>query len=580
MKLLVITQTVDKKDSTLGFFHAWIEEFARRCEHIDVITLGQGSYQLPQHVRVFSLGKEKRKSRLVYVFNFYRYIWKEKGNYDAVFVHMNQEYVLLGGVFWKLMGKKIFFWRNHSYGNILTRSAVALSDEVFCTSADSYTARFAKTVIMPAGIDVKLFEKHLGVERSKQSLLMFGRIAPVKKIETAIDTLAILHSRKPACVLNIVGDALPRDEGYLQTLRDRADMLGIGSMVHFEKGVPFEEAPRIYQSHEIFLNMTSSGSFDKTVIEALASGCKVMITNTSMQNILPHGSYSEDKPKHIAEGIERLLAFDDGEAKAYGEEAKRAVASQSLSASWIDYSRAYLMYKSKKVSVVIPTYNEAETIRKVIEDFFATGVVDEVVVVDNNARGNTADEIRKTKARHIIEKDRQGYGHAIMRGLAEATGDLIAMVEADSTFQAKDIEKLLAYSDEFDAVLGTRTSRAAIYSGAFMPFPVRFGNWLWAKMIEIFFNGPVLTDVGCTFKLISRNALNKITPLFPLSDGDGRFSPELMIWLLRKDVKTIEVPVIFRERVGQSMYTGSVWRAAHLGARMIPVIIKYRFIQI
>lgn len=233
------------------------------------------------------------------------------------------------------------------------------------------------------------------------------------------------------------------------------------------------------------------------------------------------------------------------------------------------------MFKGKKVSVVIPTYNEAESIAGVINDFFTTGFVDEVVAVNNNALGNTAQEIQKTKARHIKETQNQGYGHAIMRGLNEAIGDLIVITEADGTFLAKDIEKLLSYSGEFEAVLGTRTSRAAIWSGAFMPFPVRFGNWLWAKVIEVLFNGPVLTDVGCTYKLLSRSALESIKPLFGRSTGDGTFSPELMIWLLQKKVKMIEIPVIFKERVGESMYTGSTWRAAKLGFKMLPKIINY-----
>ena len=233
------------------------------------------------------------------------------------------------------------------------------------------------------------------------------------------------------------------------------------------------------------------------------------------------------------------------------------------------------MYRNKKVSVVIGTYNEAQTIRTVIDEFFATGLVDEVVAVDNNALGNTAEEIGKTKAKHVREP-RQGYGYAYMRGMEEATGELIVMTEADGTFQPKDIEKLLAYSDEFDAVLGTRTSRAAIYSGAFMPFPVRFGNWLRAKVIEVLWNGPVLTDVGCTYKLISRATLDKIKPFFALSAGDGRFSPEFMIWLFSRDIKVIEVPVIYKERVGESTYTGSVWKAAKLGLKMLPLIIKYR----
>ncbi len=238
------------------------------------------------------------------------------------------------------------------------------------------------------------------------------------------------------------------------------------------------------------------------------------------------------------------------------------------------------MYHGKKVSVVIPTYNEEKSIAQVINDFFATGFVDEVIAVDNNARGDTKGEILKTKARHVHESENQGYGHAIMRGLREATGDLIVVTEADGTFDAKDIEKFLIYSGQFDVVFGTRTSRAAIWSGAFMPFPVRFGNWAEAKVIEVIHNGPTLTDIGCTYRLISRKALEDIKPLFPRSKGDGAFSPEMMIWLLRRGWKPIEIPVNYMPRVGDSMYTGSVWKAAKLGAYMLWVIIAYRFKKI
>lgn len=234
------------------------------------------------------------------------------------------------------------------------------------------------------------------------------------------------------------------------------------------------------------------------------------------------------------------------------------------------------MFKQKKVSVVIPTYNESQTIRKVIDDFFATGFVDEVVVVDNNARGNTQEEVGKTAARLVVET-KQGYGHALMRGLSEAVGDLVVMVEADGTFEPRDLHKFLLYSDDFPVVFGTRTSRAAIWSGAFMPFPVRFANWLWAKVIEVLYNGPVLTDVGCTFKLIDKKNLERIKQYFPYSNGDGTFSPELMIWLVHQEKKIIEIPVIYKERVGESGYTGSTWRAAKLGVKMLPLIIHYKF---
>ena len=245
------------------------------------------------------------------------------------------------------------------------------------------------------------------------------------------------------------------------------------------------------------------------------------------------------------------------------------------------------MYKPKKskidknlsVSVVIPTYNEDKTIKSVIDGFFSSGLVDEVVVVNNNAKGNTEEEVRKTNARQVFEK-KQGYGNALMRGLLEAKGDLVLMCEADGTFDPLDIYKFLSYSDDFSVVFGTRTSRAAIFSGAFMPFPVRFANWLWAKVIEVLYNGPVLTDVGCTFKLLDRQSIEYIKKYFHLSKGDGTFSPELMIWLLSKEKKIIEIPVIYKERVGKSGYTGSILKAGVLGIKMLPVILKYLFIKL
>ena len=238
------------------------------------------------------------------------------------------------------------------------------------------------------------------------------------------------------------------------------------------------------------------------------------------------------------------------------------------------------MYKNKKVSVVISTYNESGSIRGVIDGLFETNFVDEVVVVDNNALGNTREEVAKTKARLVVET-KQGLGHGLMKGFEEVTGDLIAMIDADGTYQSKDIEKLLAYSDEFDVVLGTRTSRSAIWSGAFMPFPVRLANLLWAKAVEFLYNGPLLTDVGCLYKLISRKALNEVKSLFPMGRGDGIFNLEMVIWFLKKDLKTIEIPVIFKERVGESMYVGtSILKAAKWGFKMIPLILKYIFKKI
>ncbi len=239
------------------------------------------------------------------------------------------------------------------------------------------------------------------------------------------------------------------------------------------------------------------------------------------------------------------------------------------------------MHKGKTVSVVIPTYNEEGSIRAVIDGFFDTGVVDEVVVIDNNALGNTKREVAKTKARLVEETERQGYGHAMMRGLREAKGDLVITTEGDGTFLPNDIHKFLAYTGEFEAIFGTRTSRAAIWSGAFMPLPVRVGNWAVAKFLEVIHNGPSMTDVSCSYKLFSREVLNSIFPLFHLSSGKDAFSIEVMIWVMRRGWRPIEIPVIYKQRVGVSMYTGgSVLKAARIGFKMVLQVLRYRFIRL
>lgn len=231
------------------------------------------------------------------------------------------------------------------------------------------------------------------------------------------------------------------------------------------------------------------------------------------------------------------------------------------------------MWKNNKVSVVLPAYNEEENIRNAVNDFLAAGLVDEVIVVNNNSRDRTLQEVKKTQAR-IVNESRQGYGWANQRGLKEATGDYIVTCEPDGTFKANDIFKLLVYADDFDAVFGTRTSKECILPGANMNWFLRLGNVFVAKLLEYLHNGPCLTDVGCTYKLIKKKSLKKIEKNF--SVGKSHFSPEFMVLCLRQGIKTIEIPVNYGKRIGKSKITGSYWKAFKLGLVMIWFIVRYR----
>src|SRR5205823_2881232 len=99
-----------------------------------------------------SLGKEEKQSRVEYLGRFLKYVLKLHDEYKTVFVHMNEEYVLIAGWWWKLSGKRVYLWRNHAKGSWKTRLAVFFSTKVFYTSPSSFTAQFKKAVQMPVGI--------------------------------------------------------------------------------------------------------------------------------------------------------------------------------------------------------------------------------------------------------------------------------------------------------------------------------------------------------------------------------------------------------------------------------------------
>lgn len=232
------------------------------------------------------------------------------------------------------------------------------------------------------------------------------------------------------------------------------------------------------------------------------------------------------------------------------------------------------MWHGHTVGVVLPTYNEKDSIRQVVLDFFDTGVVDEVLVINNNAAPGTSEAVASTPAREVIETQ-QGYGFAIRRGLREATSDYIVICEPDATFRASDVFKFLAYADNFDVVYGSRTSQQLIWQGANMGLFLRWGNWAVAKYLEFLYNATSLTDVGCTMRLIHKAIAERMEPHFTI--GGSEFGPEMMIRSLRAGFRVIQIPVNYLPRVGTSAVTGDPVKAFFLGLKMIGLITRCRF---
>lgn len=302
MKLLLVTQKVDAADPVLGFFVRWIEELAKHFEKITVIALGVGEYSLPKNVTVHTLGKEVGLEQFPRRLRFIALLFRLQDQYDRVFVHMNPEYIVLAGWWWKLTGKKIGLWYNHTVGSIWLKIAEPLCDFVFHTSPFAYTARYKKAIRMPAGIDTNVFKPQPSVQKIPKSIYFQGRIAPAKRVHVILEAFRILRNEGVAGLLTLVG---PEDPGYGKELRSKyAREINEGSVV-FKGGVKNSDTPALYAAHTVSVNLTDSGNYDKSVLESLACGTPV-ITSSGAFSDAPVVRIHKPDARELAAAYQKL----------------------------------------------------------------------------------------------------------------------------------------------------------------------------------------------------------------------------------------------------------------------------------
>jgi glycosyltransferase involved in cell wall biosynthesis len=240
------------------------------------------------------------------------------------------------------------------------------------------------------------------------------------------------------------------------------------------------------------------------------------------------------------------------------------------------------MFEGRRVGVVVPARNEEGTIGEVVREFLSEPAVDLVLVVANGCSDATDERAREAGA-DVIGADPPGYGNGIKAGLdalAERGFDVGVVTEADGSFRARDLRKLLNYLGDCQMVLGTRTTRQMVQQGANMRPLVRWANVVLAKVLEVFWyfpHEPRLTDVGCTYRALWLETWRRMRP--GLQEAGPQFSPEMICEAYALGLRVIEIPVVYgARRAGESKHSARIRSTARTGLKMLVTICRKRLL--
>lgn len=303
MKLIIFSQKVDLNDDNLGFFHLWLENLSEKLEKIYVIGLAVGEHKFSDNVVVYSLGKEKGYSKLRQFFTLQKILLKHLRETDGVFTHMCPIYGILCFPLTKLFKKKLIQWYAHGAVTFRLRLVNFFSDKILTSSLAGFRIKSKKVKVIGQGIDTDKFNSNPSLRNnSKLNIVSVGRISEIKDQVTLIKALDILINKKNVQNLEIsfIGDPVDNQEKkYFEKLKNFISEKNLNRHIKFLGGLPYNELPNHYQKSDLLVNTSSTGSLDKVVLEAMASGCLVLTCNQAYEQILEQkyrfekGNYNE-----------------------------------------------------------------------------------------------------------------------------------------------------------------------------------------------------------------------------------------------------------------------------------------------
>ena len=333
MRLLMFNLATDADDPILGFTTRWIQALAKRVEFVHVITMRAGRVDVPENVRVYSVGKEKGYSEPRRALEFYRWLFHvlRNGRIDACFSHMIPIFTVLAAPILKAKGIPIVTWYAHPSLTWTLKLAHHLSDRMVTSLETAYPYRRDKLVVVGQGIDTDLFAPDGTPPEEPPMILCVGRLSPVKDHPTLLKAAALLRERLglPFRVVILGGPATEKDKEYARNLQTMVEQLSLSDRVRFVPAVRQEDLPGWYRRCTVHVNLTPTGYGDKVAWEVMACGRPCLVANRGFDEIL--GEYrslllfNHGSPYDLAARLQRLLTLPSDHLVAIGNKLRGRV---------------------------------------------------------------------------------------------------------------------------------------------------------------------------------------------------------------------------------------------------------------
>ncbi|WP_197428384.1 glycosyltransferase family 4 protein [Halapricum sp. CBA1109] len=323
MRIVFITQEVDRDGDILGFVHRWLELFGTHpsVEHVHAVCLREGRHDLPDSVSVHPVSGDGRAGKAEKFLRMQSTLFrlKRRHDIDVIFAHMCEIYVTLS--FPYAVGDTVLaYWKTHAGLSRHIRFAHDRADVLFTASEESFDLDSAKKTPVGHGIDTTMFTPNGTETDGRDRILSIGRMTESKHHERLVEATGRLVEAGRNVQLDLVGGPRTAEERrYYRTLQRQVSAAGLDDTVVFHESVPHHEVPEHYRRASILVNVSDTGSLDKVVLEAMATETPVLTSNEAFEPVLSGLDFDLVFPAGDRDAlVDRLGTFLDADTDALG----------------------------------------------------------------------------------------------------------------------------------------------------------------------------------------------------------------------------------------------------------------------